>query len=48
MNVWFRRLLLVLTIGGGFTGVALTTDLFSQASKVIAYIMLLAFAFSSV
>jgi hypothetical protein len=43
MNVWLRRCLVILTVGGGFIGVALTTDLFSQASKVIAYIMLLAF-----
>jgi hypothetical protein len=43
MNAWFRRFLLILTIGGGFIGVALTTQFFSQANKVIAYIMLLAF-----
>jgi hypothetical protein len=38
MNAWFRRLLLILTIGGGFMGVAVTTQFFSEASKVIAYI----------
>jgi hypothetical protein len=43
MNVWFRRLLLILTIGGGFLGVAITTQFFPQANKVIVYIMLLAF-----
>ena len=43
MNVWFRRLLLILTIGGGFVGIALTTTLFHQANKVIAYVLLLAF-----
>jgi hypothetical protein len=43
MNAWFRRLLLILTIGGGFVGLVLTTQFFSQANKVIAYIMLLAF-----
>jgi len=43
MNVWFCRLLLILTIGGGFLGVAITTQFFPQANKVIIYIMLLAF-----
>jgi hypothetical protein len=43
MNVWFRRLLLILTIGGGFIGIALTVQFFAQADKVIAYAMLLAF-----
>jgi hypothetical protein len=43
MNVWFRRLLLILTIGGGFIGVALTIPFFAQADKVIAYAMLLLF-----
>ncbi len=43
MNVWFRRLLLVLTIGGSFMGLALTIQFFSSANKVIAYIILLAF-----
>jgi hypothetical protein len=43
MNAWFRRLLLVLTIGGGFIGVAFTTQFFSQVDKVIAYVVLLAF-----
>jgi hypothetical protein len=43
MNRWFRRLLVVLTIGGGFVGVALTSQFFHQTNKVIAYIMLLAF-----
>jgi hypothetical protein len=43
MNVWFRRLLLILTIGGGFVGIALTIQFFTQADKVIAYVMLVAF-----
>lgn len=43
MNVWFRRLLLVLTIGGGFVGIVLTVQFFSSANKVIAYIILVAF-----
>jgi hypothetical protein len=43
MNAWSRRLLLILTIGGGFVGVALMTQLFLQTDKVIAYVMLLAF-----
>jgi hypothetical protein len=43
MNVWFRRLLLILTIGGGFVGVTLTVQFFAQADKVIAYAILLAF-----
>jgi hypothetical protein len=43
MNVWFRRLLLVLTIGGGFVGLILTMPFFSSADKVVAYLMLLAF-----
>jgi hypothetical protein len=43
MNAWFRRLLLILTIGGGFVGLVLTISFFPQANKVIAYIMLLAF-----
>jgi hypothetical protein len=43
MNVWFRRLLLVLTIGCGFLGIALTIQFFAQTDKVVAYIMLLAF-----
>jgi len=43
MNVWFRRLLLILTIGGGFVGVARTIQFFSHVDKVIAYVVLLAF-----
>ena len=43
MNVWFRRLLLVLTIGGGFLGIAVTIQFFAQTDKVVGYIMLLAF-----
>jgi hypothetical protein len=43
MNVWFRRLLLILTIGGGFLGLALTIELFHQANKAVLYIMLLGF-----
>jgi hypothetical protein len=43
MNTWLRRLLLILTIGGGFIGIGLTAPFFSQADKVIAYIALLAF-----
>ena len=44
MTAWFRRLLLILTIGGGLEGVAVTAQGFLQANKVIAYVMLLAFA----
>jgi hypothetical protein len=43
VNAWFRRLLLILTIGGGFVGVVLTMQFFSQANKGIAYATLLAF-----
>jgi hypothetical protein len=43
MNAWFRRLLLILMIGGGFVGIALTAQAFSRADRVIAYIALLAF-----
>jgi hypothetical protein len=43
MNASFRRLLLIFTIGGGFMGVAVTTQFFSQANKLIAYIVLLFF-----
>ncbi len=43
MNAWFRRLILILTIGGGFVGILLTAQSFSQADKVVAYIALLAF-----
>lgn len=43
MDAWFRRLLLILTIGGGFMGVTITTQFFPQANKVIVYIMLLVF-----
>src|SRR5438093_13143723 len=43
MNAWFRRLLLILMIGGGFLGIALTAQAFSRADRVIAYIALLAF-----
>jgi hypothetical protein len=42
MNVWFRRLLLIL-IGGGFIGIALTAQAFPQSDRVIAYVALLAF-----
>jgi hypothetical protein len=42
MNAWFRRLLLVLTVGGGFLGLALTLQLFATADKAIAYLTLLA------
>lgn len=44
MNIWLRRLLLILTIGGGFVGIALTIQFFTQADKVIAYVMLVAFS----
>jgi hypothetical protein len=43
MNAWFRRLLLVLTVGGGFLGLALTLQLFATADKAIVYLTLLAF-----
>jgi hypothetical protein len=43
MNAWLRRLLLVLTIGGGFVGVLLTIPFLAQADKVIAYVMVIAF-----
>jgi len=43
MNAWFRRLLLILTIGGGFVGVAVTIQFFLHANTVIAYILALAF-----
>ena len=43
MNAWFRRLLLILTIGGGFAGVLLTIHSLPQGNKVIGYISLLAF-----
>jgi hypothetical protein len=43
MNIWFRRLLVILTIGGGFLGVAITAQFFSQVDKVIGYLVLLAF-----
>jgi hypothetical protein len=43
MNAWFRRLLLILTIGGGFVGIVSTITFFPEANKVIAYIMLGAF-----
>src|SRR5437870_5311097 len=43
MNAWFRRLLLILTIGGGFVGVAVTIQFFLHANTVIAYIVAVAF-----
>ncbi len=43
MNIWLRRFLVILTIGGGFVGVALMTESVFQANKVIAYIILVAF-----
>jgi hypothetical protein len=43
MSVWFRRLLLILTIGGGFLGLAVTLQFLPSASKVITYFMLFAF-----
>jgi len=43
MNAWFRRLLLILTIGGGFVGITATIQFFLHANKVIAYILTLVF-----
>jgi len=43
MNAWFRRLLLILTIGGGFVGITVTIQFFLHANKVIAYILTLVF-----
>jgi hypothetical protein len=43
MNIWLRRLLLILTVGGGFIGVAVTIQYFPQTDKVVVYIMLFAF-----
>ena len=43
MNAWFRRLLLILTIGGGAVGIVLTMSLFGQMTKVFGFIILLAF-----
>ena len=43
MNAWFRRLLLILTIGGGFVGVTVTIQSLLHANKVTAYIMAVVF-----
>jgi len=43
MNAWLRRLLLILTIGGGFVGITLTAPFFFHVDKVIAYGALLVF-----
>lgn len=45
MNVWFRRLLVVLTIGGGFAGVVVTMNAMLTATKVAAvgYVVMLLF-----
>ena len=43
MNAWFRRLLLILTIGGGFVGITVTIQFFLHANKAIAYIVAVAF-----
>ena len=37
MNIWFRRLLLVLTVGGGFLGVVMTADTLFAAKNTPAF-----------
>src|SRR5580765_4473399 len=43
MNIWLRRLLLILLIGGGFAGLALITEFVFQPIKPIARIAMLGF-----
>jgi hypothetical protein len=43
MNIWFRRLLLILTIGGGFIGLTLTLQSLFGVNKVIGYLAVLLF-----
>lgn len=43
MNIWLRRLLVVLLVGGGFAGVALIPDFVFQPMKPIARLVLLGF-----
>jgi hypothetical protein len=42
MSVWFRRLILILTIGGGFVGiVAVTIRIFAHSNHFTTYVVLL-------
>lgn len=43
MNIWLRRLLSILLIGGGFAGAALITDFIFLPMKAIARAVLLGF-----
>jgi hypothetical protein len=43
VNSWLRRLLIILTVGGGFTGVAFTVQFFAKTDKAFGYLILVGF-----
>jgi len=43
MNIWTKRVLIVLSVGGGFLGAVLMTSLFPQAQgRVVTYMLIVA------